>query len=159
MAVLLAGPAVARAQQPDSTPGPGLVVVEWTTESEVNLAGFNIYRGESPDGPYLKINDALIPASPDPLTGGSYSYTDTTAEPGMTYYYMLEDVELDGQATTHGPVQVVARGQGISVGVQVLAAAALLATMALGVVVFMIRRRRRVLAGHQAGDVRREGEP
>jgi hypothetical protein len=158
LAALLAIPAVARAQQPESTSGPGLVVVEWTTESEVDLAGFNIYRAGSPDGPYVKINDALIPASPDPLTGGSYSYADSTAETGVTYYYMLEDVELDGQATTHGPVQVVARGQGISVGLQALPGAALLAVIALGVVVVIIRRRRQVLAGRVGGDVRQEGE-
>ena len=37
-------PALALAQQPVSTPVPGTVIVEWTTESEVNQAGFNIFR-------------------------------------------------------------------------------------------------------------------
>jgi hypothetical protein len=148
LAALLAAPAMARAQQPDPDPEAGLVVVEWTTESEVNLAGFNVYRGESPDGPYIKINEALIPASPDPLTGGSYSYTDATAEAGVAYYYKLEDVELDGRATMHGPVRVVASGQGVSVGGQAFAAAGLLAAIGVGVlVVLATKRRRRTIAG------------
>ncbi|NIN65277.1 MAG: hypothetical protein GTO63_11385, partial [Anaerolineae bacterium] len=58
------------AQAPIASPEPGTVIVEWTTESEIDLAGFNLYRSERPDGPYVKVNEALIPASPDPLTGG-----------------------------------------------------------------------------------------
>jgi hypothetical protein len=33
----------------------------------------------------------------------SYSYTDSIAEPGVTYHHKLEDVELDGTATKGGP--------------------------------------------------------
>ena len=108
LAALVAAPAVAWAQQPDSTPERGLVIVEWTTESEVNQAGFNIYRSENPDGPYVKLSDSLVPASLDPVTGGDYSFTDTTATAGVTYYYKLEDVELDGKTTMHGPIVAVA---------------------------------------------------
>ncbi|GAB4567566.1 MAG: hypothetical protein Kow0047_19810 [Anaerolineae bacterium] len=90
--------------------GGASVVVEWTTETEVDTAGFNLYRSESPDGPYVKVNDTLIPASPDPLTGGHYVYTDTQVIAGRTYYYQLEDVEISGQATRHGPIVVRAAG-------------------------------------------------
>jgi hypothetical protein len=102
-------PEVILAQQPVGTPASALVIVEWTTESEVNLAGFNLYRSDEPEGPYLKVNDALIPASHDPVTGGSYVYTDTAVTAGVTYYYKLEDVELDGSSTMHGPIEVVAQ--------------------------------------------------
>jgi hypothetical protein len=84
------------------------VFVEWTTESEVDVAGFNLYRSESPDGPYVKVNAALIPGASDPLLGGKYTYTDTNVVAGYTYYYKLEDVELDGTTTLHGPIEVVA---------------------------------------------------
>ena len=89
-------------------PDPSTVFVEWTTESEVNVAGFNLYRGESPDGPYVKVNTALIPGASDPLLGGKYVYTDTNVVAGRTYYYKLEDVELGGTTTVHGPIAVVA---------------------------------------------------
>jgi hypothetical protein len=89
--------------------GPeSLVIVEWTTESEVETAGFNLYRSESPAGPYVKVNPALIPGASDPLLGGQYVYTDTNVVAGRTYYYKLEDVELDGTTSLHGPIEVVA---------------------------------------------------
>ena len=85
------------------------ITVEWTTETEVDTAGFNIYRSESPDGPFVKLNRQLIPASPDPIVGGSYVYTATDVVPGVTYYYELEDVEFDGDVQRHGPIQATAQ--------------------------------------------------
>ena len=107
-------PGVVLAQEPVITPVPAAVIVEWTTESEVNQAGFNLYRSENQEGPYIKLNDALIPASLDPITGGSYVYTDTAVIGGATYYYKLEDVELDGTSTLHGPIEVVAQADSAS---------------------------------------------
>jgi len=82
------------------------VVVEWSTASELDTAGFNLYRSDSPDGPFARVNRELIPASPDPLLGGSYSFTDTDVVAGHTYYYQLEDVETSGTTTRHGPIEV-----------------------------------------------------
>jgi hypothetical protein len=79
--------------------------VEWSTETEMNTAGFNVYRGESPDGPFIvKVNTDLIPPSPDPLRGGKYSLLDRSARPGVTYYYQLQEVEDTGQVSVHGPI-------------------------------------------------------
>jgi hypothetical protein len=136
-----------------------MVIVEWTTESEVNLAGFNIYRSESPDGPYVKLNDALIAASPDPIAGGSYSYTDRTAEPGITYYFQLEDVELDGKGTMHGPIVAVSGGDVISPLFQASGLLALLVPALLGVAVLLVRRRRRALARPPRAGSGGSGEP
>jgi hypothetical protein len=72
----------------EPTHGASVVIVEWTTESEVDTAGFNLYRSESLEGPYIKINPELIPSSPDPILGGHYVYTDTNVVAGQTYYYM-----------------------------------------------------------------------
>jgi hypothetical protein len=100
------------------------VVIEWTTANEVNTAGFNLYRGETPDGPFTQINASLIPASSDPLTGGDYRFEDTSVQPGRTYYYQLEDVEYSGATTRHGPVQSTAPGldPALAVGLAALAA-------------------------------------
>lgn len=89
---------------------PTRVVVEWKTGTELDTAGFNLYRGESQDGPFGKINATLIPASNDALVGGKYRYEDTNVAPGKTYYYQLEDVELSGTTTRHGPIVVTASG-------------------------------------------------
>ncbi len=87
------------------------VRVEWSTETEMNTAGFDLYRGESPDGPFdVKVNDQLIPPAQDPLTGGDYRYVDKTAAPGVTYYYQLREIEKSGGVNTYGPISVRAGG-------------------------------------------------
>ena len=85
------------------------VRVEWATEVELNTAGFDLYRGEVPDGPFdVKVNRELIPASPDPLAGGEYSFVDRTAQAGKTYYYQLHELELSGAVNTYPAVEVTA---------------------------------------------------
>ncbi len=90
-----------------ATPSPGTITLNWATGSEVNTAGFNIYRAENADGPYVRINAQLIPASTNAVTGASYEYQDTSAVlPGKTYYYQLEDVELNGKSVRHPAISV-----------------------------------------------------
>jgi hypothetical protein len=84
------------------------VTVQWSTASELNTAGFNLYRAESDQGPYTRLNTDLIPASPDPLVGGSYVFTDTNVVAGQTYFYQLEDIETSGAANRHDAIQVKA---------------------------------------------------
>jgi len=82
------------------------VVVEWSTASEINTVGFNLYRSESREGPSVKINHDVIPTSSDPLTGGNYSYTDNTVQLGHIYYYWLEDLDSNGLSNRNGPIEV-----------------------------------------------------
>ncbi len=92
------------------------VVVEWTTASELNTAGFNVYRGLSAQKDGSPLNPQLIPPSLDPLSGGSYQYVDNTAQPGVIYYYYVEEVDLDGAPTLYGPIEIRARGGGVLEG-------------------------------------------
>lgn len=75
------------------------IQVVWQTESEFETAGYNIYRSESPTGEFTRINDVMIQSVPDALAGGEYVYEDTAVEVAKTYYYRLEEVELDGTTT------------------------------------------------------------
>ncbi|MFN3532057.1 MAG: hypothetical protein ACK41Q_06015, partial [Candidatus Brocadia sp.] len=82
----------------------GSVTLKWKTATEVDNAGFNLYRAKSRDGEYKKINDTLIPAQGNAVSGASYRYVDT---PGKgTFYYKLEDVDYSGVSTMHGPEKV-----------------------------------------------------
>lgn len=87
------------------------VQLTWTTVSEIENAGFNIYRAPSSEGPWARINATLIPAqTPGATTGAHYAWTDAAAEPGMTYWYALEDIALDGTPTRHEPAAVMVAG-------------------------------------------------
>jgi len=111
---LFSWPEEVLAQQPTANSESATVIVEWITASELNLAGFNLYRSVHREGPYVRVNDALLPASPDPVTGGSYAYTDTTVTGGVAYFYKLEDLALDGSSTMHGPIEIMAQADVVS---------------------------------------------
>jgi len=91
-----------------ATPGNGEVVLEWITAGEIDNAGFNLYRAED-DGEYLKINAALIPAEGTATEGVMYLFVDEDVKNRKTYYYKLEDIDLNGTSTMHGPVSALPR--------------------------------------------------
>ncbi|MEW6716764.1 MAG: hypothetical protein AB1345_04575 [Chloroflexota bacterium] len=82
------------------------VVVTWETASELETAGFNLYRSTSPEGPFTQINENLLSAQGDPVIGSRYVFTDTQVVAGEWYYYELQEVELDGKAFSQGMVSV-----------------------------------------------------
>lgn len=90
------------------------IEITWTTESEVNTSGFNVFRSTSRDGEYTQINTSLIPSQADPVLGGKYSYQDDQVAPGQTYYYKLEEVETTGSRTTYDEiVEATAQADGL----------------------------------------------
>ena len=75
----------------------GEVVIRWTTESEVDNAGFNIYRSTTRDGPFKKVNPQLILGAGTTGERTTYMWKDATAKSDALYYYRIEDVSFDGK--------------------------------------------------------------
>jgi hypothetical protein len=82
------------------------LTVRWSTESELDIIGFNLYRAESADGDYAKINDSLIPPAADPFLGGEHQYLDRHVTWGVTYYYKLETVDRYGNTELTAPIEL-----------------------------------------------------
>ena len=82
------------------------VVVTWETVSEIDNAGFNLYRtGSVGDRPEQGDLIATVPSqAPGSTQGAAYSFEDLDVQAGQTYWYTLEDVSLGGATTLHGPV-------------------------------------------------------
>ena len=78
----------------------GAVVLTWTTESEVDNAGFNLRRSEKRDGGFTLLNPALIAGAGTTGERQTYTFTDTSAKPGVEYYYQIEEVAFDGKPET-----------------------------------------------------------
>ncbi|MFQ5649776.1 MAG: tandem-95 repeat protein [bacterium] len=78
------------------------VLLTWTTGSEHKNAGFNVLRSQTESGHYLQINRELLPA----VSEGSYQFADRNVVPGRRYFYKIEDVDVAGRKTLHGPVSV-----------------------------------------------------
>lgn len=91
---------------------PPSITVSWQTETEVDTAGFNVYRSLSAEGPFERLNAELIPGRGSASTGSSYTFTDEAVSPRQTYYYQLEDVEMDNSTTRHEVVGYTAPGTG-----------------------------------------------
>jgi hypothetical protein len=101
VSALMAAVVLARfeaAAQADNT-----IRVEWETGSEINTVGFRLYRNETGAGGAWDgaIHTATAGNSP---TGQTYAYIDAAVQAGVTYYYQLEDISVEGASTFHGPV-------------------------------------------------------
>ena len=78
----------------------GQVVITWSTQSELNNAGFFIKRSQQKDGEFQVINATMVPGAGTTSEKQFYTFTDTTAQPNVVYYYQIEDVSLDGNRQT-----------------------------------------------------------
>jgi uncharacterized repeat protein (TIGR01451 family) len=94
--------------QAQSLPGGG-VVLEWHTREETRNLGFHIYR-EDAQGRH-RLDPSLIAGSALFLRGGqpqhrakSYQWVDSQGGPQASYW--LEDLDLNGTHTLHGPISV-----------------------------------------------------
>ena len=93
-------------------PSSGRVELVWVTEYEIDNEGFQIYRREAGtvEEPYPLL-DRPIPAQGDEFAGSTYRWVDETVTDGVLYEYVLEDIDLRGLRTRHGPVQAVPNPQ------------------------------------------------
>jgi hypothetical protein len=82
----------------------GAIALDWETATEIDNAGFHLYRAETVEGTLVRLNEELIPsqAPPGSPMGALYTWLDGTVEEGVTYYYWLEGVDLQGFAAEVG---------------------------------------------------------
>jgi len=77
------------------------VVLDWKTANEFDNIGFDVLRSASKSGPFERVNKTLVAG-----TGGVYSFVDSTAAAGRTYFYKLEDVDRSGDRNQSEPILV-----------------------------------------------------
>jgi Calcineurin-like phosphoesterase/Secretion system C-terminal sorting domain len=84
-------------------------VLRWTTESEVNNLGWNIYRSESgyENDEFIQINSTLIDGMGTSTNPTNYSFQDEyQIVAGHTYWYWLQSVSMTNEFEIHGPVNI-----------------------------------------------------
>ena len=87
-----------------ATTGDSKVTLRWRTETEVNNIGFAIYRSEAKDGNYTKID--FVSGAGSTAMSTDYQFADTKIEPGKTYFYYLEDVDVTGVRNKNMTIKV-----------------------------------------------------
>lgn len=85
----------------------GFVELKWRTESEVHNLGFDLYRSESGDGPYVKVNGLRIEGAGSTTTFHEYAYVDRFVREGRRYFYYLEDIDFSSVRTKSSIVEVL----------------------------------------------------
>jgi len=80
-------------------------MIEWKTASEIDTAGFRVWRSDSAAGDYVKVHETLIASDGSPVQGAPYALTDWNCL-DADCFYKLEDVDYDGVSTFHGPIGV-----------------------------------------------------
>jgi hypothetical protein len=68
------------------------VSLSWTASASTNVAGYNVYRGVTPGGPYTEVNLKLIVGA---------AYADSAVSAGQTYYYVATAVDNTGAESAY----------------------------------------------------------
>ena len=139
------------------------VLLTWETASELENRGFNLYRGTSAAGSDRQLNETLIPSQSQGNPGGFiYTWEDRAGlAPGTTYFYWVEDVDIYGTATRHGPVSldfavptaVTLNGVPANSAAASLPGAGLLSVLLLallGALALLLRRRKKTTSIHNS---------
>ncbi len=80
--------------------------ISWTTQSESNLSGYNVYRSVENDfNSTMRVNSDIISGT-NTASEQSYSYLDINVETTTEYFYWLESVEYSGNTELFGPISV-----------------------------------------------------
>lgn len=79
------------------------IYLSWMQDDFNTLMGYNVYRSDSEDGYYQRINDIVIPAD-------TKEFFDDTVEPGVVYYYNFTVVKTDlSESTPSGKITIQAQ--------------------------------------------------
>jgi hypothetical protein len=103
-------PNVAPAAPTGLAAGPAITAIflDWSDNTEIDLAGYNVYRSATSGSGYVKLNSSLLITS---------DYTDTTVAKGTTYYYVVTAVDTAGLESIYsGEVSAMPRNPASGTG-------------------------------------------
>src|SRR5262245_51609359 len=113
VAVVIAIAVPAAAEQPAPTapaastaaaPKPLNNTIKWSTASEVDNFGYDVFRGDKEEGPFTRLNPKIIAGAATIDEPRYYSYVDESIEVGKEYWYYVESVSLAGVREKFTPV-------------------------------------------------------
>ncbi len=85
----------------------GSPTLYWTTQSEIENAYWNVYRGANNsfiEAVHLNANDP-VPGNGTTNNASDYIYVDNASVmQNTTYWYWIEDVSIDGETFVHDPI-------------------------------------------------------
>lgn len=91
----------------------GSVRLNWSTESEWESAGFELYRSERQTGTFKKVAsiDPSDKKLPNGSNGGQYEWIDHVPGSSPEWYYRLDELSVTGERTSYPVIRVEAAGE------------------------------------------------
>jgi hypothetical protein len=79
-------------------------VIRWSTASEVDNFGYDVFRGPTEEGPFERVNDTPIAGHGTTDVPQNYEFRDTSIAPLTAYFYYVESISLQGDRERFTPV-------------------------------------------------------
>jgi hypothetical protein len=76
--------------------------LRWKT-NDVSNFGYDIYRADSENGPFVKITAEPVPGTLKPGKVQTFEYEDDAIDPVREYWYYVESISLTGQRLKFTP--------------------------------------------------------
>jgi hypothetical protein len=76
----------------------------WTTASEEENFGYDVYRGDAENGPFVKLTRQPILGNGTTEETHQYKYVDAGIDPCKDYWYYVESIATDGTREKFTPV-------------------------------------------------------
>ena len=92
-----AAPAEAKTAKPTNT-------LRWSTASEVDNFGFDVYRALAEDGPFTRMTKKPIAGAGTVDTPQRYVWVDERIDPDVAYFYYVESISMSGERAPFTPV-------------------------------------------------------
>ncbi len=88
----------------ESSVDEGMLRISWRLQSQEDVYGFDVYRGDSEDGPFERVTPQPVPGHDTTAVPQQYEFYDTGLEVGRTYHYYVEEITYSGGRDTITPV-------------------------------------------------------
>lgn len=78
--------------------------ITWSTASESDNFGYDVYRSENRDGPFVRITSQPVLGAGTTDVPNDYRFVDRSIETGKAYFYYVESISMSGRRKPFTPV-------------------------------------------------------
>lgn len=94
-------------QAPEPQPSEEVKLVNtirWSTASEVDNFGYDVYRADAEEGPFERITEEPVPGAGTTDSPTAYSFEDENIDPTKPYWYYVESISLSNERERFTPI-------------------------------------------------------
>ena len=91
-------------QAQESSDGTVTKTLKWATASEVDNFGYDVYRGESSEGPFERRTEEPVLGAGTTDEPSYYEWVDQGLDPTKDYYYYVESISIHDERERFTPI-------------------------------------------------------